>query len=140
VASAALAAESAPERALMALIAAHLGWIEDHQALARYLFGSLPDEVLALAEPPLAAHNARFFAVLDALYQRLARAGFMGALDRSTARALCIGPAQEYGRQWTRGMTKEPPRKRVRVLQRAALAALATTISNATKGRVNRRR
>jgi AcrR family transcriptional regulator len=134
----AIAGAEAPAHALHALIAVHLAWIEDHRALARYLFGSLPDEVMREAERPLSEHNARFFSALDALYQRLTQAGLMGALDRSVAQALCVGPAQEYGRQWTRGNASTPPRKLTRALQAAALAALATTVRGARAAKPRR--
>ena len=118
------------EAALRALIAVHLAWIEDHRALARYLFGTLPEEVMALARAPLSEHNAEFFATLDGLYQRAADAGLCGRLDQRLAQALCIGPAQEYGRQWTRGNASISPRRVTRALQDAALAALASTLPN----------
>jgi len=136
----AITSADSADAALRAFIAAHLAWIEDHRALARYLFGSLPDEVMAEAARPLAEHNAQFFGVLDALYLRLSRAGLMAALDRSVAQALCIGPAQEYGRQWTRGLASIPPRKLTRALQAAALAALASTSSSTARTRRNTRR
>lgn len=115
------------EAALRGLIAVHLGWVEDHRALARYLFGTLPDEVMLLAKDPLAERNAEFFATLDSLYQRAAEAGLAGRIDARLAQVLCIGPAQEYARQWTRGNAPQSPRKVTRALQDAAIAALATT-------------
>jgi hypothetical protein len=51
----------------------------------------------------------------------------MGTLERPVAQALCIGPAHEYGRQWTRGVVATAPRAMTRTFQDAALAALATT-------------
>lgn len=123
------------EGAVRALVAVHLAWIEDHRALARYLFGSLPDEVMALAKEPLAARNAEFFASLEGLYQRVAEAGLSGRVDPRLAQVLCIGHAQEYGRQWTRGNAPLSPRKVTRALQDAAIAALASTVNTRAKGR-----
>jgi AcrR family transcriptional regulator len=118
------------EAALRALIAVHLAWIEDHRALARYLFGTPPEEVMALARAPLSERNGEFFATLEGLYQRAADAGLCGRLDQRLAQALCLGPAQEYGRQWTRGNASISPRRVTRALQDAALAAFASTLPN----------
>ena len=123
------------EAAVRALVAVHLAWIEDHRALARYLFGTPPDEVMALAKEPLAARNAEFYASLDSLYQRVAEAGLSGRIEPRLAQVLCLGHAQEYGRQWTRGNAPLSPRKVTRALQDAALAALASTVSPRAKAR-----
>jgi len=117
-----------PERALRAWIAAHLGWIEDHRDLARFLFATLPGEVMAEAELPLRAHNDRFYAALTELFEQAIAAGLMGRLERAVAQSLFIGAAHEYGRQWTRGNAPSPPRKLCRRFQDAALAALASTL------------
>jgi AcrR family transcriptional regulator len=126
-ATAALTRAPTPARALRAWIATHLGWIEGHRALARYLFATLPDEVMAEAAHPLQAHNERFYAALTNLFEQATAAGIMGPLERPVAQALCIGPAHEYGRQWSRGYVSTPPRAMSRTFQDAALAALATT-------------
>lgn len=127
VAVAAMRRAGDPQRALNAWIAAHLGWIEDHRDMARYLFSTLPDEVMADAARPLAEHNAAFYAMLEQLFERATAAGLMGRLERRVAQVICIGPAHEYGRQWTRGDVALAPRKLTRTLQRAALAGLAAT-------------
>ena len=118
---------SGPERGLCAWIAAHLGWIEDHRDVARYLFSTLPDEVTAEAAAELSSHNAAFYAALDRLFEAAAEAGLMARLPRTLAQVICIGPAHEYGRQWTRGNADTLPRKLTRTLQRAALAGLSAT-------------
>ena len=123
------------EAALRGLVAVHLAWIEDHRALARYLFGTLPDEVMLLAKDPLAERNAEFFATLDSLYVRAAEAGLVARIDPRLAQVLCIGPAQEYARQWTRGNVTQSPRKVTRALQDAAIAALASTLHTAAPRR-----
>ena len=128
------------EAAVRTLIAVHLGWIEDHRALARFLFGTLPDEVMVLAADPLAARNAEFFGHLQALYQRAADAGLCGRIDARLAQVLCIGAAQEYARQWTRGNTPVPPRRVTQALQDAAIAALASTLKDDARPRVRKRK
>jgi len=133
-----------PQAAIRAVIAQHLAWIEDHKALARFLFDTLPDEVMDLARAPLAARNQLFFATVEGLYRRAADAGLMGPIDLQLAQVLCIGPAQEYGRKWTRGLAQRSPRSVTPLLQNAALAALATTaeqaMPNQVRGRARARR
>lgn len=114
------------ERDVLAFIAAHLGWVEDHRELARFLFATLPDEVGAIAKPALAQHNREFFDTLRRCYAELPGAGPDDGSGFSLAHALCVGPAQEYCRQWVRGGVDTPPRTHTRTFQRAALAALAT--------------
>lgn len=116
-----------PERALRAWIATDAAWIEDHRDLARYMFTTLPDEVMAEATAALAEHNASFYAALTSLSERAAAAGLMGPMEPLLAQAFCIGPSHEYARKWTRERAATPPRKLVRKFQAAVLAALATT-------------
>jgi AcrR family transcriptional regulator len=117
-----------PEQAIRALVAVHLAWIEDHRALARYLFDTLPDEVMALARAPLSERNRAFYGKLEGLVERAQAAGLVGPVDLRIVQSLCIGPAHEYGRKWTRGEATLSPRQVTPLLQDAALAALASTV------------
>jgi hypothetical protein len=127
VAIAAVDAATDAMTALNAWIAAHLSWVQQRRALAGFLFGTLPDEVMVLASEPLSECNAAFYARMESLFRSAVDAGLMGEVDLSLAYALCIGPAQEYCRRWTRGAAATPPRALTGALQTAALAALATT-------------
>ncbi|HZJ28113.1 MAG TPA: TetR/AcrR family transcriptional regulator [Acidimicrobiia bacterium] len=126
-AMAGLAISSDPEQTLRCLIDTHLGWVQDHPGLARFLFSTLPGEVVAEAAAPLAQRNATFYDALDRFYGRMTEAGLMGPLDRRVAHAICIGPAQEYCRQWTRDDHAAAPRELSSVLAEVALAAIRTT-------------
>ncbi len=119
--------EDDPEKALRALIEVHLAWVETHRDLARFLFATLPDDVMAEAAAPLASHNARFFAVLDDFYRSLAKAGLSAPMQRTVAHSLAIGPAQEYCRLWVRGLAGPRPTRLTPTFQAAALAALGTS-------------
>jgi AcrR family transcriptional regulator len=121
-----------PEQSLRSFIRAHLGWVEDHRGLARFLFSTLPDEVLMEATAPLADHNAAFYAALDAFYAQLIAAGLLAPLERPVAHAICIGPVQEYCRQWVRGNAPKPPRRVSATLEDASLAGLASTLATKT--------
>ncbi|WP_280242395.1 TetR/AcrR family transcriptional regulator [Nocardia abscessus] len=114
------------EQAIRAMLAAHLGWVEDHRELARFLFATLPDEVARSAEPALAQHNRIFFGALDRRYRELLATADVGGDGYPVAHAICVGPAQEYCRQWVRGRVSAPPRTLTATFQDAAVAALAT--------------
>ncbi len=118
------------EAGIRALIDSHLGWIEDHPGLARFLFATLPADVAAAAEAPLKAHNDMFFGALDRFYDRLTLAGLVErGVERRVAHAICIGPSQEYCRQWTRTGGGPLPRQLSPTFQAAALAAVRSARS-----------
>ncbi|MET9027368.1 TetR/AcrR family transcriptional regulator [Nocardia sp. NPDC004168] len=114
------------EQAIRAMLAAHLGWVEDHRDLARFLFATLPDEVTGFAEPELAQHNRVFFDALARRYRELLGTAEPGGGGYPVAHAICAGPAQEYCRQWVRGRVTARPRTLTAIFQEAAIAALAT--------------
>ncbi|MFG3619019.1 TetR/AcrR family transcriptional regulator [Nocardia sp. NPDC047654] len=120
------APDIAPERAIRAMLAAHLGWVQDHRDLARFLFATLPDEVARAAEPELAQPNRVFFGALRRRYRELLGSADVGGDGYPVAHAICVGPAQEYCRQWVRGRVSSPPRALTATFQEAAVAALAT--------------
>ncbi|MGW4092037.1 TetR/AcrR family transcriptional regulator [Nocardia sp. NPDC004750] len=113
------------EQAIRAMLAAHLGWVEDHRDLARFLFATLPDEVAGFAETELAQHNRVFFDALERRYRELIGTAEPGG-GYPMAHAICAGPAQEYCRQWVRGRVAARPRTLTATFQEAAIAALAT--------------
>lgn len=117
-----------PEGALRAWVAAHLAWLQDNRALAGYLFSSLPPEVIAEVTAPLAEYNQRFYAALADVFAHAREVGLVGEVPSKVAHVLCIAPAHEYGRMWTRGQAKAPPRDVTATLQDAAIAALASTV------------
>ncbi len=137
-ATAAIARAKKAEQSVRSLIQAHAGWVEDHRGLARFLFSTLPDEVLVETADALAGHNAAFHSALDGFFARLVDAGLMAPLERAAAHAICIGPVQEYCRQWVRGNAPEPPRHVSKTLEDAALAGLASSF-HAKKTRLRSR-
>jgi AcrR family transcriptional regulator len=120
------APEIGPEQAIRVMLAAHLGWVQDHRDLARFLFATLPDEVARAAEPELAQHNRAFFGALRRRYRELLGTEDVGGDGYPVAHAICVGPAQEYCRQWVRGRVSPTPRSLTTTFQDAAVAALAT--------------
>ncbi|MFR9751724.1 TetR/AcrR family transcriptional regulator [Nocardia sp. 004] len=120
------APEVSAEQAIRTMLDAHLGWVEDHPDLARFLFDALPDEVAYASETELAQHNQVFHIALERRYLELVGVTNAGEHGYPVAYAICVGPAQEYCRQWVRGRTSVPPRMLASTLQDAAVAALAT--------------
>lgn len=127
VAIAAITAAVEPSRAIDAWIDAHLSWVGEHRDLARFLFATQPEEVIAASAGGLADANAAFYKAVDDLLAAAADAGLMAPLPRAVGYSLVIGPAQEYCRRWTRGDVDADPRSLAGPFQRAALAALRST-------------
>lgn len=127
-ATAAMRRHDHAEKALRDFVATHLAWVEDHTDLARFLFTTLPREVAVEAGTRLDELNAGYFAAEKEIFARAAEARLMAEIPRPLAHALCIGPAQEYARLWTRGTSLLPPRHVTRRLEDAAIAALASTL------------
>ncbi|WP_328407650.1 TetR/AcrR family transcriptional regulator [Nocardia sp. NBC_00403] len=123
---AALDSETDPMAALVAMLDAHLDWVQQHRELARFLFATLPEEVAREARPALADPNREFFAALGRRYEQL---GLTPSTGYPLAHAIWIGPAQEYCRQWVRGTVETPPSALASTLRQAAVAALQAIAS-----------
>ncbi len=124
---AALSSDVDPEVALHRWIATHLRWVEDHRALAGFLFSTQPAEVVEAAASSLADANASFDKSVGDLFLSLERAGASSELNHAVAHALVMGPVQEYCRQWIRGRANERPTAMTAILQRSASASLRST-------------
>ena len=127
VAIAAITATAEPSRAIDAWIDAHLSWVGEHRELARFLFATQPDEVIAVSAGGLADANAAFYKAVDDLLAAAADAALMAPLPLAVGYSLVMGPAQEYCRRWTRADVDADPRTLAGPLSRAALAALRST-------------
>ncbi len=124
-----------PGDAIEAWIEAHLGWVEDHPDLARYLFSTQPDEVIEAAAEALGEANAAFSKAIDDLFTMAGDAGLCAALPRTVLHSIVMGPAQEHCRQWTRGTTDLRPRQTATTYKAVARAALATTLHPHQEGK-----
>lgn len=80
------------------------------------------------ATAQLGTLNAAFHVALDSCYAAAIEQGLMAPLQRQLAHAICIGPAQEYCRQWIRGNATRPPREVSQTIANASLAALRSTL------------
>jgi AcrR family transcriptional regulator len=131
-----------PPAGITALVRAHLGWIERHADLARFLFTEAPDEVVLAAEPALGNQNRAFVAELRAWLEPHQVAGTVLEGPWDVLHAIWVGPAQELSRQWLRGRGRTRPSRAAAALGAAAATALtappAAGRAGAKLGRSNR--
>lgn len=92
-----------------AVVAAQLGWVEEHPQLARLLFGELPDEVLLAAEPAFSTQNRDYARVVGGWLRAQAEADALVERSFEVAHALWLGPGQEFARHWLTGRTRQRP-------------------------------
>lgn len=128
VAIAAITSVDDPSLAIRAWIEAHLSWVTAHRELARFLFATPPDEVVAASAEGLADANAAFYAAVDDLFASAVDAGLMAPAPPGVGHSLVMGPTQEYCRRWTRGAADVDPVALTGPFTRAAHAALLATL------------
>lgn len=108
-----------------AVVAAQLGWVEEHPQWGRLLFADLPDEVLLAAEPPFSAQNRAYVRVVGGWLRAQAEAGAVVERPFEVAHALWLGPGQEFARHWLTGRTRARPLQVVDQFADGAWHALA---------------
>ena len=96
--------------------------------MARFLFATQPEDVIAAAEPALEAANSTFYGMVENVLDAAATAGFMAPLPLGVGRSVVMGAAQEYCRQWTGGTAAIDPADLVDVYQHVAVAAMRSTL------------
>ena len=116
-----------PAPAIGAWIEVHLSWVTAHRELARFLFATPPDEVIAASAAGLADANAAFYKAVDDLFASAVDAGLMAPSPLEVGHSLVMGPTQEYCRRWTRGAADAAPITLAGPFTRAAHAALLAT-------------
>jgi AcrR family transcriptional regulator len=84
----------------------HLGWIETHRELARFLLLGRDARVVVATERPLREQNRRFFARVEGWTRPRMLAGELRELEPDLLTALWIGPSQEMARHWLAGRTR----------------------------------
>ncbi len=112
-------------RAVRALVAYHLRWVEQHPAWARWLLDmGRQAELVQATEQQVRALNQEFSArVLAWLAPHVAR-GVLRKLPASLYFSILIGPAQVFTRMWLGGQPPVPLSVARRVLGDAAWQAL----------------
>jgi AcrR family transcriptional regulator len=119
------------ERGVRAIVAYHLDWIAEHQALARFLLSMRHTEGVAATEAEIRRRRTDFFRRALAWLEPHIAAGAIRPLPAPLLVALIIGPAQELGRHWL-GRPDDPEQGRAlrdarRILADAAWNAIRRT-------------
>lgn len=110
-----------------ALIGAHVRWVSDHWADARFLFlhGQTPSALSTLEA--LNDSNERFRKALAGWYQPLMDAGALADLPAELLVSQIIGPVQMLCRAWLSGRRKSRPDAHVPPLIACAIRAVVST-------------
>jgi AcrR family transcriptional regulator len=103
----------------------HVGWIEEHRELARFLLLGRDARVVVATEKPLREMNRRFFAQVTAWTEPRVADGELRALEPELLTALWIGPSQELARHWLAGRTRTSLTHSADVLAEAAWRSLS---------------
>jgi AcrR family transcriptional regulator len=84
----------------------HVGWIDDHKELARFLLLGRDARTVIATERPLREQNRRFFARVTGWTGPRVAADELRDLEPELLTALWIGPSQELARHWLAGRTR----------------------------------
>jgi AcrR family transcriptional regulator len=93
-------------RGVEAVVHHHLGWITEHQDVARFLLLGRDARVVVGTGQPLREQNRRFFAAVRRWTEPRVRAGELRDLETEVLTALWIGPSQELARHWLAGRSR----------------------------------
>jgi AcrR family transcriptional regulator len=114
-------AESA-EAAVRACVDYYLGWVEEHEQLARFMLHTRQAELVPTVREELRKMNRAFFRTIDEHLQRYTRA--LKEMPRELFVDVVMGPAQEHARHWLAGRSRMRPRDAATHLAEAAWDAV----------------
>ena len=106
------------------LVKAHLRWVMDHHAQARFLFEQSRSEWLGQVRDEQRAANASFGKSMQRWIKPRVEDGTLYALPPSVLIAQIIGPAQIFCRAWLSGRESEPPDRHAKALVDCARRAV----------------
>ncbi|MFO1393920.1 MAG: TetR/AcrR family transcriptional regulator [Steroidobacteraceae bacterium] len=109
---------------VLAIVAAHIRWVEENPARARFLQQARHGEVVAALAADIAEVNRRFGRELAAWMAPHVAAGRLRALPLDLFIALLLGPAQEYVRGRMSGRDSSVPDDAIHELGAAAWRSL----------------
>lgn len=113
---------------VLAIVAAHIRWVEENPARARFLQQARHGEVIAARAADIAEANRRFGRELAAWMAPHVAAGRLRALPLDLFMALLLGPAQEYVRGRMSGRDGSAPDDAMHELGAAAWRSLGRDI------------
>ncbi len=112
------------ERAIHAMLTAHIGWIMAQPELARFLFARR-QAVSAAHDQSIRERSGEHFKNLFALMKPWFASGILRRMPPDLYAPLLVGPAQEYARQWLSGRTTLAPEIAIQELSAAAWRSMA---------------
>lgn len=137
---AALQTRSNAQRAIRALVAYHLRWVEQHPAWARWLLDmGRQAELVQATEPDVRALNRDFSERVLAWLAPHVERGTIRKLPAALYFAILIGPAQVFTRMWLSGQSTVDVAPASRTLGDAAWRALRADDRPETQQRRKRR-
>ncbi|WP_315778600.1 MULTISPECIES: TetR/AcrR family transcriptional regulator [unclassified Bradyrhizobium] len=122
----ALAGELPARDGVAALVTAHLRFVIDHRAQARFMFVHAAGAHAAAIRDAQAASNARFRAGLARWYEPNLARGTLVALAPEVLISQIIGPAQLFCRAWLAGRSRGKPDVHLPDLIACAVRAVVT--------------
>jgi AcrR family transcriptional regulator len=111
------------------LVKAHLRWVTDHRAQARFLFEQSRSEWLEPVRDQQRAANASFKKSMHRWIEPRVEDGTLYALPPTMLIAQIIGPAQIFCRAWLSGRVSEHPARHAKVLVNCARRAVVRSTS-----------
>ncbi len=115
------------QRAMHALVDAHIHWIVDYPDLARFLF-SRRQAVSAAHEQLVRQHTADHLRQLFSFFKPWLKDGTLRRMPFELYVAILMGPAQELSRHWLGGRISIDPREAIDELSGAAWRSLAADL------------
>jgi len=129
---AAIDGETLAQRAIRALLDAHIHWIVANPDLARFLF-SRRQAVSAAHEDMVRQHTADHLKRLFHFFKPWLKDGTLRRMPFELYVAILMGPAQELSRHWLGGRVSLDPREAIDELSGAAWRSLAADPNEAGK-------
>ena len=116
--------EATARDGILAVVSAHIGWVEANPVRARFLQQARHAEVVAARAPEIADLNRALGQAVGAWMAPHVAAGRLRALSIDLFIALLLGPAQEYVRGRLSGRGGASPEAAIEALGEAAWRAL----------------
>jgi AcrR family transcriptional regulator len=116
--------EATARDGILAVVSAHIGWVEANPVRARFLQQARHTEVVAARAPEIADLNRALGQAVGAWMAPHVAAGRLRALPVDLFIALLLGPAQEYVRGRLSGRGGASPEAAIEALGEAAWRAL----------------
>ncbi|NPV23303.1 TetR/AcrR family transcriptional regulator [Bradyrhizobium aeschynomenes] len=122
----AVAGDLSARDGVAALVTAHMRWVLDHRAPARFMFVHAPSAHTAAIRDVQASSNEQFRAGLARWYEPNQARGTLATLSPEVLISQIIGPAQMFCRAWLAGRSRGKPDVHLPDLIACAVRAVVT--------------